>query len=79
VTIKFTQPHYCFHSGILPLLTEIIFALRIKACRSIIGNDLLQRSDSLLMAGNYNLPADAKVWSIAYVSRFRIGDVTLQP
>lgn len=71
MTIKLTQRHYCHNGGILPFLIETVFSIR-EACRSILGNDLLQRSYSLLMSGEFDLPADAKLFgcSIAHVSTF---------
>jgi len=57
VSIKLTQCHYVCDSGILAFLIETVFAARIEACCSILGNDLSQCGYSPLMSGDYDASA----------------------
>jgi Resolvase, N terminal domain len=57
VSIKLTQCHYVCDGGILAFLIETVFAARIEACRSILGNDLSQCGYSPLMSGDYDASA----------------------
>ena len=57
MSIKLTQCHYVCDSGILAFLIETVFAARIEACCSILGNDLSQCGYSPLMSGDYDASA----------------------
>jgi hypothetical protein len=61
VSIKLTQCHYVCDGGILAFLIETVFAARIEACCSILGNDLSQCGYSPLMSGDYDASAHSAV------------------
>jgi hypothetical protein len=57
VSIKLTQCHYVCDGDILAFLIETVFAARIEACCSILGNDISQCGYSPLMSGDYDASA----------------------
>ena len=57
VSIKLTQSHYVCDGDILAFLIETVFAARIEACCSILGNDISQCGYSPLMSGDYDASA----------------------
>jgi hypothetical protein len=73
VSIKLTQCHYVCDSGILAFLIETIFAARIEACCSILGNDLSQCGYSPLMSGDYDASAHFDV-SISHTINMGAGE-----
>jgi hypothetical protein len=60
--IKLTKRHYPCDCCIPPLLAEIILAVRIEACPSVLGNNFFQRADDLFMPRNFDASANPSFW-----------------